>query len=1184
VSKLADKTPALGLPSQSGPCLIVERIENEVRSPELRRDLQRDVEQGKPLSNPDARKVYDKEVERGPGGWVKTIKITSHAQYRMDLRGINVPELRLAFRQWQKEMGDWKSQRNTKYDFTMRAIQSGKKVEFLYKKFNTFIVFHMIAKGVVEIITVYRPGEKDPQHTICTVPHSHKHGYRSPVNEWTPQTYRKNFTPGQTPSDNQEKQQVLPAPNGGKTKDLGPQTINGPGWSGTGPGGKSVHKDKARTQSQPGGDHPNPPARTSPVRRPGVTGDDLEADWDEVDANWFDRLDSTPADVPLLEAPSLEASMMGKPYPGADRQREQRGPARRYYKLRYKRKRMDYKRKMKKWYRRKRKNPRYLKDQKRREKSPKRFERKPGGGVRRNEDRAKSWRKDQPSAKKTKKASVQIPVFYLPLQEWGVFTGISDSDLAQVQVGANLFQIPVDLMFDKTQGDDSSGDALMQFLDVHYEFEDDMDPRLADGLVTASWRSGILAGDLTFKTQISGSDVDLELFRGAEKVGEFQAFRLSRGDAYEHCAEILDALAEAHPETAGLKNAVMVSWVEITDNSLRGKSVGFAMYQALLAAVYDSIGPFLFLSQDCGNLASGPALRVWGRLRQKYPAVGGVLAVLRAPTWDKRLKLAVQEERQMRRMEKMIQGQARKASLDDNLEAMQRIAIQFKLKYRPKKRQKKQKGQKKWKAKMQHMRNRASSKRRSRIRRKRLKHLPAFKKQQQIRRKHPERFRRRMGEVLTAPQIAFVVGDGMDLGYVRNVSPMTGLVTFYRATDRAEGMLWDTMESLANEDFMASVAFLTEFDEEAMFKLLDVELGLEAWSGGMSEDGLRGSAALMGIDCDTTEFTDLCEKLVGKTQISDMDPTEVAMVDSVVVHQLVYDTAPMEGGEFPDRDIAEEPNPADPYLIDPEDDDWVHGKVYLPEEYGSKVAQLWVARQAEMLYEKRPPKMDPETVYDRGTDRKEKKDRKKPLERKNQPTVKENPGSAKVIPWNNPDLVNNTDVKFARVAALIHEIVGRCGEDLRGRSEGLRPKLKRVDKKNAMWLFDVPGSKSAYRVKVQAARRGNVRDMGKLDVKVSCSCPFWQWQGPEHHAKTSDYLLGKAVGTASRPTVKDPSGKHGACKHVLAVFQHITTNNWQVPRSKRAATRYLLDTFPQKEADTQARALAARYLGLKGGS
>lgn len=945
MTKRADLFPALGLPSEQGPCLVVQRIEDKVRSPRLRDDLKNKVEQGVALTNPEAAQVYSPLRERGTGMFPQ-IEITRHAQFRMDLRGVTVPEIRLVLQRFQKSYNDWKSRQSGEARHVQEAVRRGHTIEYEDSKLKLFIAFTIPKKGVAHIVTLYWKGVPDPKAPgECILPLRKQSGYRAPVNEWTTQTYRKDFT---NSPDNQEKQQVLPSPPNSRSKPTGPWNFNGPGPSGTGQDGKSVHKDKARTQAQPGGDHPAPPARTSPVRRPEVTGDLIEEDSEELGemAGWFDRLT-------LMH----EGSVRGKPYPGADRQRNQRGRAKTYSKIRYRQQRTQYKRRMKLWHRKNKRNPRYKKDQERRRKFPERYERRPGGGYRRNQDRSKDWRKDQKTKPKKdpKKAGSPISGW---LDEYPVVFSemFWAGDAPMVEITSPLKDSSVILtleeFFEDFVVDEINMDSLIQYLDEFFEYEEEEDMPL---------------------------------------------------------------------------------------------------------------------------------------------------------------------------------------DVDDALEQMQRMA--FQLKYRPKQRQKKQKGRQKWLSRMNHMKSRAKSKRRSRVRYKRLKRLPAFKKQQKIRRQHPERFKRHMASVLTAPEIAFVVGDRLDLGYVRSISPMTGLVSFYRATQRDEGMLWDTVESLPVADFMASVGFLSEYDENAMFQLIDVELGLEAWEDDISEDGLRGSAALMGIDCDSTEFMSMCEKLTGKTQIRDMDPAEVALIDHRVIHQITYDGAPDQAGEFPNRELAKEPDPLDSQLIDPSDGYWFFGQVNLPES-ASRIAHLWLVRQGELLHDTQGPRMDPDQYFGRA-DRRKREPEKKPLPLNFPPQVQENPGSAKVIPWNNDSLVNNRAARY-RVAATLQDIMSRCGEDVIDRSRGLKAKLVQTDPGTALWQFEVPGSKGAYRVRVQAS--SSKLSMGEADVKVSCSCPFWQWQGPEHHAKEGGYLYGRPVGTASKPSAKDPSGKHAACKHVIAVLSHISRN------------------------------------------
>ena len=104
MSRQADLHPALGYPG--GPCHVVERIDEEVRQPRLRDHLSDKVQRGDKLTNPEASKVYDVLAERGPGGLVKKIVITPHAQYRMDQRGVTVNDLRLSFKNLHKQFYD----------------------------------------------------------------------------------------------------------------------------------------------------------------------------------------------------------------------------------------------------------------------------------------------------------------------------------------------------------------------------------------------------------------------------------------------------------------------------------------------------------------------------------------------------------------------------------------------------------------------------------------------------------------------------------------------------------------------------------------------------------------------------------------------------------------------------------------------------------------------------------------------------------------------------------------------------------------------------------------------------------------------------------------------------------------------------------------------------------------------
>lgn len=228
------------------------------------------------------------------------------------------------------------------------------------------------------------------------------------------------------------------------------------------------------------------------------------------------------------------------------------------------------------------------------------------------------------------------------------------------------------------------------------------------------------------------------------------------------------------------------------------------------------------------------------------------------------------------------------------------------------------------------------------------------------------------------------------------------------------------------------------------------------------------------------------------------------------------------------------------------------------------------ARTADFLYEKRPPDMPSDQKFDRG-----KPALRWPGHNPSENTgpdyqIEDNPGSGRVIPYNK-DFVNN------KAAFLISEIFESCNPDLQKKALKVSVKLKKVDAKNSMWTFEVKGSKENYKVRIKASPKGNIRDLGKLDVVVSCSCPFWQWQGPEHHATQKGYLYGKPVGTAAAPEVKDPEGTHGACKHVLAVLKQVSTYSLPVNRGKVAS----VECISEESMSTQV--VAARYIERKGG-
>jgi hypothetical protein len=145
-------------------------------------------------------------------------------------------------------------------------------------------------------------------------------------------------------------------------------------------------------------------------------------------------------------------------------------------------------------------------------------------------------------------------------------------------------------------------------------------------------------------------------------------------------------------------------------------------------------------------------------------------------------------------------------------------------------------------------------------------------------------------------------------------------------------------------------------------------------------------------------------------------------------------------------------------------------------------------------------------------------------------------------------LLKHEEGMAVRVAATAEAILEGLNPKFRDRSRKVSVALKRVDLKKMRWIFSVKGNQ-VYAVKIRAIRpRKNVTKFSKMDLELSCSCPAWQWQGPEFHSTGEKYQLGPLMGTASTPDIRDPERQNFVCKHVAAVLE--TTKGWVVPASK----------------------------------
>lgn len=159
-----------------------------------------------------------------------------------------------------------------------------------------------------------------------------------------------------------------------------------------------------------------------------------------------------------------------------------------------------------------------------------------------------------------------------------------------------------------------------------------------------------------------------------------------------------------------------------------------------------------------------------------------------------------------------------------------------------------------------------------------------------------------------------------------------------------------------------------------------------------------------------------------------------------------------------------------------------------------------------------------------------------------------------ILAFKAPLYLRHQDCMAARVAATAEQILGGLNPKFLSRSKKVQVALRRADRKNMRWVFSVRGD-HVYAVKIRASRpRKNITKFSKLDLELSCSCPAWQWQGPEFHSTggrspppglVPEYQLGGLMGTASPPDIRDPERQNFVCKHVAAVLA--ATKGWDIP-------------------------------------
>ena len=132
-----------------------------------------------------------------------------------------------------------------------------------------------------------------------------------------------------------------------------------------------------------------------------------------------------------------------------------------------------------------------------------------------------------------------------------------------------------------------------------------------------------------------------------------------------------------------------------------------------------------------------------------------------------------------------------------------------------------------------------------------------------------------------------------------------------------------------------------------------------------------------------------------------------------------------------------------------------------------------------------------------------------------------------------------------RVALKTEQLETKAPEEIQDRAETCLVNFISYDKRGRVFTFEVNCGNVPRTVRAA---------MSDIDhVALTCNCPFWQYGGPEFHAKENRYLLGPPRGTATPPDIRDPDRKFFLCKHAYAVLarldhfvERIVEENWDL--------------------------------------
>lgn len=351
---------------------------------------------------------------------------------------------------------------------------------------------------------------------------------------------------------------------------------------------------------------------------------------------------------------------------------------------------------------------------------------------------------------------------------------------------------------------------------------------------------------------------------------------------------------------------------------------------------------------------------------------------------------------------------------------------------------------------------------------------------------------------------------------------------------------------------MKMAVFLSDQDLEDFYSMIDREIGEDAY-GELDPSMVEECAGRYGMDPESESFGDYCYSVTGKQSLNEMDEEELEQVASSIIEEE-EGTMGMEKNSTGEIIMFEQWNPSNREISQPGEN--VGYSATSPIHYMSSPDEKKGVPPGNGL-----PWMGEDSP----------------------------PATSRVIPYTmTQDLVDNySKYSNTRKAALISEILSNCGPEVIKGSKKVQFNRTRILPEKGMITYTVKGSKGEiYKIWLKAIRKGNVKAMAKMQVQVSCTCNFFRWSGPEHWAKQNKYLYGKPFGTASKPDMRDPSGKHWVCKHLYAILSEqsklrfaSSTGEVTVGQMDTENTLGFMEMESEQEGKPNPARIAGKFLG-----